>query len=164
MGAFVLTNKKAQTLTYDFFIAMGIFFIILTIIMGYWHYSMLQMQEISEKNKAVNTLFLSSQTWFKEGYPKYWGVTDVRELGMSNDYAINRSKMEMLSVLGYSKIASLLNLGVYNLQYTIHNASNSTLFQFPSGVDLTSAKNIYKIERLGILDEKPVNIRTIIWD
>jgi hypothetical protein len=160
----MLINKKAQVMTYDFFIAMSIFLLILTIAMGYWYYSMIQMQEIREKNQAANQLFLTSDVWFRKGYPNYWAVSDVRELGMDDDNnRINQTKLSMLSQLGYSKIISLLSLGAYNFQYTIYNSS-STIFQFPSSVDLSSAKNLYKIERIGILNESIVRVRTIIWD
>jgi len=160
----MLTNKKAQALTYDFFIATAIFFVILTIAMGYWYYSMLQTQEIGEKNRASNEMLSASEIWFKEGYPKYWNASNIMEIGMNNDKKINRTKMEMLPQVGYSKIISLLNLGIDNVQFTLYNISNNVIFQFPSGVDLSSAKNIYQIERIGILDDKPVRIMTIIWD
>ncbi|MEM7821531.1 MAG: hypothetical protein QXX38_01820 [Candidatus Aenigmatarchaeota archaeon] len=159
----MLINKKSQTLTYDFFIAITIFFAILTIMFGYWFYSVVQMQEVKEKNFAISTLIQASQVWFKEGYPKHWGLENVLELGLTNENMINRTKMEMLPQIGYQKLISLLNTGKYNLQYTLYNETN-IIFQFPERIDLNSSKNIYKIERIGILDNKIVKIRTIIWD
>lgn len=163
----MLTNKKAQVLTYDFFIATIIFFIVLTIAMNYWYYSMLQMEEIMEKNRAANEVFSASEVWFKEGYPKYWGILDVMEIGMEigmcNENKINQTKMDMLPQLGYTKVISLLNLGTHNLQYTLYNSSNDLVFQFPSDTDLSSAKNIYQIDRVGVLNEQAVRIRTMIW-
>jgi hypothetical protein len=160
----MLTNKKAQTLTYDFFIAMSIFLFILSVVMSYWYYSTVQMQEISEKNRAANNLFLASDVWFREGYPKHWNTSSIMEIGMSNEKTINKTKMNMLPQLGYSKIISLLNFAPYNLQYTVYNSSNNIIFQFPLVIGLSSARNIYKIDRFGVLDEQPVKIRTIIWD
>lgn len=160
----MLTDRKAQAMTYDFFIAMIIFLFLLTLVISYWHYSAVQMEEINENNRATNALFLASEVWFKEGYPRYWEKTNILELGLSNDNMINRTKMEMLPDLGYSKVVFLLNLGTYNLQYTLYNSNNYMIFQFPSGEIPSSANNIYKIERIGILDEQPVKVRTIIWD
>ena len=158
------SNRKAQILTYDFFVAMAIFLVVLTVVMGYWYYSSTQIEETRERNQATNSLFLSSDVWFKEGYPKYWGPTDVMEIGISNDGRINETKMNMIrDNISYSKLVSLLNLGIYNVQYTVYNSSKGIIFQFPSGVDLSSAKNIYNIERVGVLDENPVVIRTILW-
>jgi len=159
------TSRKAQILTYDFFTAMAIFIVVLTVVMGYWYYASVQIEETRERNRATNLLYLSSDVWFKEGYPKYWGATDVMEIGMSNGNRINETKMEILNdSISYSKLVSLLNLGVYNVQYTVYNSTRGIIFQFPSGVNLGFAKNVYNIERVGILDEKPVVIRTIIWD
>ena len=159
----MLTNK-AQTLTYDFFVSLAIFFLILSLVISYWYFSAAQMQETMEKNLASNALISASQVWFKEGYPKYWSLDNLIELGLANDEKINKTKMEMLSQLGYSKVVLLLNLGTYNLRYEVYNKSDDLIFLFPQNSDLTKAKNVYKIERVAILDEKPVRVRTLIWD
>lgn len=160
----MLTNK-AQALTYDFFIALSIFFVVLSLIVGYWYYSSVQMEETIEKNRAANALFLASDVWFKEGYPKYWEADNVLEIGLSNGNEINRTKMDMLnSSIGYSRLVSLLNLGTFNLEYTAYNTTNGVIFQFNSSANISSAKNVYQIERIGIMDDQPVKIRTIIWE
>jgi hypothetical protein len=159
----MLTNK-AQALTYDFFIALVIFIAIVSLVMVYWYSSSLQMQENIEKNFALRTTISASQAWFKEGYPKYWDLENVMELGLANDGKINRTKMEMLFQLGYSRATILLNLGTYNLRYEIYNKTNDLIFLFPQNSDLTKAKNVYKIERVAILDDQPVKVRTLVWD
>jgi hypothetical protein len=156
------TNRKAQALTYDFFIAMGIFFVITAVALGYWSYSSIQMNELIERNRATNTLYMASQIWFKEGYPRYWNFDNVLELGMTNDNKINQTKMQTLETLGYSKFLSMLNTGAYNLKYIVYTTSNTTIFEFPSN-STVSGKNIYTIERIGILNDQPVKIRTIVW-
>lgn len=157
-------SRKAQALSYDFFIAMAIFLAVLTVAFSYLHHSMAQVQEVRENNQAANTLFLASDVWFREGYPKYWGTVNILEIGLANNNKINQTKMDILPQLGYSRLVSLLNLGIYNLQYSLYNKSNDIIFQFPASVDMSSAKNVYNIERIGILNEQPVKIRTIIWD
>jgi hypothetical protein len=159
----MLTNK-AQALTYDFFIALVIFIAIVSLVMVYWYSSSLQIQENMEKNFALRTTISASQAWFKEGYPKYWDLENVMELGLANDGKINRTKMEMLFQLGYSRATILLNLGTYNLRYEIYNKTNDLIFLFPQNSDLTKAKNVYKIERVAILDDQPVKVRTLVWD
>jgi hypothetical protein len=159
----MLTNK-AQALTYDFFIALTIFIATVSLVMTQWYFSSVKIQETMEKNLALKTTLSASQAWFKEGYPKYWGLENVVELGLANDGKINRTKMEMLSQLGYSKVTILLNLGIYNLRYEIYNKTNDLIFLFPQNSDLTKAKNVYKIERIAILDEQPVKVRTLVWD
>ena len=159
----MLTNK-AQTLTYDFFIALAIFIAIVSLVVVHWYFSSVQMQETMEKNFALKATLSASQAWFKEGFPRYWDLENVIELGLANDGKINRTKMEMLNQLGYSKVTLLLNLGNYNLRYEIYNKTNDLIFSFPNNSDLSRAKNVYKIERVGILDGQPVKVRTLVWD
>jgi hypothetical protein len=154
---------KAQSLTYDFFIALAIFSLVLTIASSYWYYLTIQMEDSAKRNLASKTLLYASQVWFKEGYPEYWDVSNVIELGLANGGKINSTKMEMLSQLSYSRLAYLLNLGTFNLKYEVYNKTD-LIFQFPSSSDFSSARNVYKIERVAILNERPVKVRTIIWD
>ncbi len=161
--AYTSASRKAQALSYDFFIALAVFFVILILFTNYWYYSMVQIQEIEEKNRAVNALFLASEVWFKEGYPKYWRVEDVSELGVSNENRINKTKMEMLPQLGYQKLIYLLNLGTFNLQYSVYDTGNNIIFQFPADSG-SSTQNVLLIERIGVLEDRPVKIRTMIWD
>jgi len=159
----MLTNK-AQALTYDFFIALAIFIAVVSLVMVQWYFSSVQMQESMEKNSALKATLLASQAWFREGYPKYWDSDNVVELGLANEGKINRTKMEMLYQLGYSRVTLLLNLGHYNLRYEIYNKTNNLIFSFHNSSDLNKAKNVYKIERVGILDGQPVKVRTLVWD
>ena len=156
------TNNKGQALTFDFVIATAVFLAVLSLIVSYWYYSMLQMQEIMDKNMAVNSLVLASDIWFAEGYPKYWDTSSIREIGLSNENRINRTKMEMLPQIGYSNVTTLLSLGAYSVQYNLYSGG-SEVFAFPS-FNITCLKNTYIIERISILDEKPVRIRTILCD
>lgn len=67
----MLTNK-AQVVTYDFFIALAIFFLVMGLVMSIWYYTVIQAEESMEKRLAYNNLLSASQVWFKEGFPKYW--------------------------------------------------------------------------------------------
>jgi len=160
-----MSINKAQVFTYDFFIALSIFLLIMILIMNNWYYSAIQMEETREKNLAYNTLLYTSQVWFKEGYPKYWDASNVIELGLSNDGKINRTKVEILNnSIGYQKAALLLKLGTFNLCYEVYNKTGALIFRFPQDANYSSAKNIYKIERVAIWDEEPVKVRTLLWD
>lgn len=159
-----MSTDKAQVFTYDFFIALAIFFVVAILVMNNWYSTAVQNQEILEKNLAYTTLISASQVWFKEGYPKYWNAENVIELGLSNEGKINETKIEMLNnSLSYSRVASLLNLGNFNLCYEIYSKTGDLIFRFPQNADFSSAKNIYKIDRIGILNEQPVKVRTLIW-
>lgn len=111
----------------------------------------------------MNELLLTSDIWFKEGYPKYWDAASIREIGLSNDNIINSTKMAMMQSMGYSKVVSLLNLGPYNAEYSVYDASNNTIFHFPDS-GIVCNMNAYSIERIGVLGDSSVRIRTVLCD
>lgn len=158
-----MSTSKAQTLTYDFFIALAIFFIVLNIALARWYFAIAEMQEAMEKNFALKASISASQAWFKEGYPRDWDVNNVKELGFADGNKINWTKVEMLSELGYSKVASLLGLGTYKLCYELYNKTREKIFSFPENCDLDSAKDVYKVERVAILDDQPIKVRSLVW-
>jgi hypothetical protein len=160
------TSRKGQALTYDFFIAMGVFFVVLSIVFGYWYFSTTQVTDIDEKNRASGLLFAASDVWFKEGFPYAWNTTNVIEIGLSSNGVINNTKVNQLSGVGYPKLTQLLNLGVMNVRYTLYNQTNQVLYRFPSGAlpGLNSSSNIYSIDRVGILNDSAVRINTVLWE
>jgi hypothetical protein len=156
----IYTSTKGQAITYDFFMAMAIFFIILVIVFSYWAYSLKEIEETRAKEEAFDSLLKASQVWFKEGYPVYWSNETVVEIGLANDRKINRTKVELLNDLGYQKFLSLMNLGMFNVFY---NVTNETSVVLEFGNPPISANNIYRIERVGVLDNQAVKVETIIW-
>ena len=153
---------KAQTLSYDFFIATFLLFLFLALIFLFFYYRTKSYQENSEKIRANELLFSSSEIWFKEGHPKYWNESNVVEIGLSNDGKINLTKVKLLENLGYSKVVSLLNLGTWNVKYSLLLQNGTEIFSFPSN-EIDNAKDLFVLERIGILEDKPVIIRTILW-
>jgi len=155
--------NKGQTFTYDFFMASIIFFILLVIVFSYWAYAMKETEETRRREDAFNYLIAASQVWFKEGYPKYWDNSSVIEIGLANDRKINATKLQILnSSTGYQRFLSLLNIGPYNVFYNVTDENSQTIFWF--GAQPSQAKNVYQIERVGVLNSKAVKIKTILWD
>ena len=153
--------NKAQVIAYDFVIATSIFFITLIIVFSYWVYAMKEVEETRSSKEAMISLLRASNLWFIEGYPKYWDNQTVLELGLSNDRRINATKVEFLNQMGYQKVLSLLNLGRFNVFYNV-TSSGSVITEF--GAEPQNAKNIYKIVRFGVLENKVVRIETILWE
>jgi hypothetical protein len=155
---------KGQSMTYDFFIASAIFIGALTVIMGYWFFSTVQMNDIERKNQESNILFLASDIWFKDGYPQYWNATNVVEMGLSNDGVINQTKVNALISMGMPKLTSTLNTGMMQVQYAVYNASGDMIFKFPATGPSSTASNVYVIERVGIWNDSAVRISTVLWE
>jgi len=155
--------NNGQTFPYAFFMASVIFFILLLMVFSYWTYAMKETAETKRRGDAFNYLLAASQVWLKEGYPKYWGESSVLEIGFTNDRKINSTKLQILnSSIGYQKFLSLLNIGPYNVFYNVTDENSQTIFSF--GLQPSQAKNVYQIERVGVLNNRAVKIKTIIWD
>jgi hypothetical protein len=114
---------KAQTLSYDFFISASIFMAILTVILFYFSYSTSQISDTIVKNEISNKLFLASQIWFNEGYPKYWDESNVIQLGLANDGYLNNTKINKLNSIGYQKVLELIGASGYNVYYRVFDSS-----------------------------------------
>lgn len=44
-------GRKAQAVTFDFILATVTFLVVLTIVMSYWYYSMMQMQDVRRRTR-----------------------------------------------------------------------------------------------------------------
>jgi len=153
---------KAQTLTYDFFFATSILLLTLTITFFYIYHKIQDIEEEKIKGEMVEILISASDVWFKEGYPKYWDVSNVVEIGLSNNNQINSTKVKLMEELGYQKVALLLGIGLFNFQYSVYSQNGTLIYSFPN-LTFEKAKNVLVLDRTAIWNESIVKVRTIIW-
>jgi len=152
---------KAQTLTYDFFIASSLLFLVLTIAFLLFYYKIENIEEEKRKSEMVNVLISASDIWFKEGYPKYWSVEDVLEIGLANDNRINTTKVRLIEEIGYKKLSALLGLGKFDVNYFVYSQNGSLIYYFPN-YDIRNAKNVLILERIAIWNDSIVRVRTLL--
>jgi len=153
---------KAQTLTYDFFIATSLLLLLLIATFFLFYYKIENIEEEKEKSEMVNVLIYASDIWFKEGYPKYWNVDNVIEIGLSNNNQINTTKVRLMEEMGYQRLASLLSLGTFNVNYFVYLQNGSLIYSFPS-LFYEKAKNVVVLERITIWNNSVVKVRTLVW-
>jgi len=153
---------KAQTLTYDFFIATSLLLLLLIATFFLFYYKIENIEEEKEKSEMVNVLISASDIWFKEGYPKYWNVDNVIEIGLANNNQINTTKVRLMEEMGYQKLASLLSLGTFNVNYFVYLQNGSLIYSFPS-LSYENAKNVLVLERIAIWNDSVVKVRTLVW-
>ncbi len=154
--------RKAQTLSYDFFIATAIFIAVLTMLLYYWTYSSKQIDDTVAANDVANKLFLASQVWFTEGYPQYWDASNVTEIGLASNDVINSTKMNILNnTIGYQKVLDMVGVRGYNVYYRVFNGTNATMFEF--GAYPSNAVSISRFDRLSVLNGTLVTIQTLVW-
>ena len=169
-----LLLAKAQAFSFDFLIACSIFLLMLFVFYTYWTYSYLEIEESRRMNKMIDSAYLVSQAWFREGTPKYWSPSDVIEVGLQNDHKFNRTKMDSLNKtldpgnLGYDETKELINAEFYEYFFRVYNTTNDTVYSF--GLYPSDAENVVKIKRIGIyrdptLDEdSEVNLEVLLWE
>jgi len=155
-------STKAQTLTYDFFIATSLLFLTLTMALFLFYYRIENVEEEKRKSEMMNVLISASEIWFKEGYPKYWSADNVLEIGLANDNQINTTKVRLMEEIGYKKLASLLSLGSFNVNYFVYSQNGSLIYYFPN-VSIENAKNVLVLERVAIWNDSIVRVRTLLW-
>jgi hypothetical protein len=153
---------KAQTLTYDFFIATSLLLLLLVITFFLFYYKIENIEEEKRKGEMANVLISASDIWLKEGYPKYWNVDNVIEIGLANDNQINTTKVRLMEEMGYQKLASLLSLGTFNVNYFVYYLNGSLIYSFPS-LSYENAKNVLVLERIAIWNDSIVKVRTLVW-
>jgi len=110
---------KAQVFSIDFLVATSIFLLVLTVIMIYWSYTNMQIEETKTINEMVDKAYTISQVWFREGTPEYWDSANVRELGLLSNHKINETKMDEMKKLGYGRVKGIIGASPYEFRFLV---------------------------------------------
>ncbi|MCX8179342.1 MAG: hypothetical protein N3E38_01215 [Candidatus Aenigmarchaeota archaeon] len=153
-------STKAQIFSSDFVFAVFIFLLTISIIYYLWVVKLHYIKEEREFEKMSYHAQIASNVWMREGFPKYWNISNIIDLGLQNDKRFNKTKMQMLNEIGYEKVKTLCALDEYELLLRVYDTENKTLFEFGK---LEEAKNVVKIKRVGLLESNIVFIDTIVW-
>ncbi len=152
-------STKAQIISGDFIVASFLFLLVLGTIYYLWLSRSYDIEEGRRLNKLVDSAYLTSNIWMREGTPIYWNENNIIDIGLQNNNRLNRTKMEMLNNLGYIKIKSMLGLNE-DFFLRVYDKNNQTIFEFGN---LGNAKNMIRVKRVSILDGRIVFIDTIVW-
>lgn len=150
--------NKAQTFSLDFFLALTIFLVGFSFLMIFWNYVNSQAYELRKSEELMDLAFSLSEIFFREGVPAYWNSEDVKIIGLANENRINQTKLELLKNIGYENVKKKLNL---DFDFILKIKNENELYSF--GLNPNKASAIVKINRIGILNSKPVLIEVIVW-
>jgi hypothetical protein len=155
---------KGQIFSTDFLIASTVFVLTLSILFVYWEYTSNRIDETNKVNDLIDKAYLVSEIWFREGIPKYWNASNVIDIGLSNDYRFNRTKMDSLNdpILGYKNVTKLIGVGIYDYNFTVYNTTKNIVYTF--GQVPSNPNNLVKIKRVGILDGNIVTVEVMVWE
>ena len=159
----MLHRSKAQLFSTDFLVACTIFILSVAILLIYWKYTNNKIVETSIINDLTERAYLISEIWFREGIPKYWNASNVIDIGLSNNYRFNRTKMDSLNdlPLGYENVSKMIGIEVYDYNFTVYDLRRNVVYSFgeiPSNYD-----NLIKIRRAGILAGEMVRVEVMVW-
>ncbi len=149
-------GKKAQIWGFDLMIAITIFLVGIIIIYIY------AINITSESESTLNTLMaegnLLSSLILSEGGPKNWPSAPESEIeipGILTRNKINETKLNRLQSLSYTEQKKLLGT---NNEFFL-NFEAITIGNSPS-----EEKNLVRIERFSIYENKPVKLTFYIWN
>ncbi len=158
-------KNKAQGWGFDLMVASIIF---ITGLVVFYLYS---LNSPTETQEVLNVLTydgnLIANAFLSEGYPLDWNENNVISLGIMSNNRINQTKLERfyaLSTSNYQKTKELFNT---KYEYYIFSSENFTIAgQEVSGIGNfpLNPKNLIKISRITIYNNKPIDLNFEIWE
>jgi len=159
----LINKKKAQVWGFDLVIALTIFLVGIIVI---YIYAINFLNEGEENlNQLLNDGNLASFLILSAGTPQNWTLTDVEIPGILTEEKINQTKLEnlhSLSQTNYTKIKRMLGTN-YELYFNFTNIEISGNPIDGIGNLPASEKNLIKIERFTIYNNKPVKFNLFVW-
>ncbi len=157
-------NKHAQAWGIDLMIGVVIFTVA---IVFFYFYALNNPAEAEEKLSALYyDGKIVSDSILSEGYPKSWTASDVVIPGILTNNKINETKLENFDNLDYERTKRL-----FNTRYNYYFFLNETMIigSPPSpvqgiGMNPSSYKNLVKITRFTIYQDKPMTAYLYIWE
>ncbi|MEM5815279.1 MAG: hypothetical protein QXD89_02215 [Candidatus Aenigmatarchaeota archaeon] len=152
---------KSQTFTYDFFIALSVFLIVVFFIISFFEIRIEKYSEYWKFKSMEEFLIDASNVWFTEGDPIYWSLENINQLGLSNSGEINSTKVDLINNISYSKFLYLIKAYNLNVKYEVYE-NDKLVFDYPKLE--VKGKNVVFLERYAIWNKSIVKVRTIVWD
>lgn len=153
---------KAQSLSYDFFIACTIFLLFIVIIFNLSRYSEVQISEMQKINQITLMSDRLSEVWMRKGMPENWNQSNAIELGLLSDSRLNQTKLNYLMYIDYQEVKRKVGSGIYEFYLRIYDSNNNTMFSF--GLYPSDSDYISKTRRIGILNSTVIFIDTMVWE
>ena len=156
--------KKAQIWGFDLVIAVTIFLI--GVVAAYIY----AINFVSESQETLDALFydgnLISSLILSYGTPENWNLNNVEIPGILTNKKINQTKLENFYELDKTNYQNLKKLLGTKNEFYFNFTGMEILGQQIEGIGKfpTEQKNLVKIERFTIYNEKPVKFALLMWN
>lgn len=158
-------RKKSQVLLSDFAFSLAIFILIIGAITYIQYNLYIESNKYRESYESYSMLNnLAYKILYYEGTPKNWNLNNIETIGFSTseDHIINYTKLLMLKSMNYEKSKQYMLEGEdYDYYINITYMNGSTVFQY--GKFPFTSLDIFKQERLGILNNTIVKVKMYVW-
>jgi hypothetical protein len=162
--------RRGQTWMADLFFGLLVFFGVLLIFFK----SEVNFSDADEQafDDLVFESKLVSDSLLSEGYPQSWTPSYVNEIGITDDYRINETRLDFLLSMNYSQTKSRLRTK-YDYYVFFQGVDgvirvNSTLEGIgKSGVNSTaigSPHSLVKVNRFVIFRSQPAKMVVYLWE
>lgn len=166
-----MKNKKSQAWGIDLMVGAGIFLVALFI---FFIYSVNQSGEardiIDDLNYNGRTI---SDDILSEGFPKNWweleNIDGIKKIGILENNKISEDKLNRFCELSRENYQD--TRGIFNTKYNywfFWKGMDITDFDCQYGIGKNpegeDVKNLIKISRYSVYDNKPVAVYVYIWD
>lgn len=159
-------NKRAQAWGIDLMIASVIFTV--AIVFFYFY----ALNEPAEAEEKLSALYydgkIISDSILSEGYPQSWNASNVVITGILTNNKINETKLKnfynLSSTTGYARTKRLFNT---RYEYYFNLSETMMIGGIPVngiGSNPTNQKNLVKITRFTIYQDKPMTAYLYVWE
>ena len=157
-------NKRGQGWGFDLFIALFLFFAGIVL---FYFYSLNSNLDFTDSLDSMNyDGKLISESLLSEGIPENWTRNSVVEVGLVDEGQINQTKLDEFYLLSSEYQRTRIILGTkYNFFINISGGLEANGTSIAGiGLEPTSPKNLIRVSRLTIYNNKPANLDVLIWN
>jgi len=165
-----MLRKRGQVWSLDLMVAVIIFSVALA---SFYFYTVNEHSGFEEKIEILSYEGRSlSNILLSDGYPEDWNSTNVVEMGILTNGKINQTKLEAFYnfvQLDYPQTKIVLNTA-YDYYFfldqnmTINSVEVEGIGKPGVTKDTIVAKNLIKISRVTIYQNKPIGAQLYIWE
>ncbi len=158
-------NKRGQAWGFDLLIASSVFFLAIAI---FFVYTLNSSKDYEQKLEDLlyegNSM---AEDLMSEGFPADWNIDNVKTIGLLNESKIDKEKLEnfyTLSTSDYRKTKALFDIKYdYFMNFTEPIIIESEQIE-GIGIKPVTPKNLVKISRFTIFNNKPTTLNLYIWE
>ncbi len=161
--------NKGQIVSTDFFLSIGLFFIVLGILVAIIDYVGTQTRSSQEEGfmytvaNAVSDLLLNT-----EGSPKDWNNSSARSVGLASGELLNQSKILQFVNMNYNTTKSTMKIKQYEIRVTFNRISGTAMningTELITGPEPAPRSHAVKLQRSRVMADENNNKSIVIID